>query len=178
MTIADEARRFAQAAHDGQTRKGAAAEPYFIHLVEVADLVAAWGASEEVIAAAWLHDTVEDCAVMPGDILSRFGAGIAAMVAEVTDDKTLPKAERKRLQVRNGPHKSPGAALIKVADKVSNLRALVASPPAAWPVERQAAYADWAAEVVGGLPNLPEVAQATFAKVLATARHAVLDRAR
>lgn len=177
MTVIEEARRFAERAHDGQTRKGAAGEPYATHLAEVAGLVTGWGAAEAVIAAAWLHDTVEDCDVTPAGILARFGADVAALVAEVTDDKTLPKAERKRLQVQNAPHKSPGAALIKVADKISNLRALIHSPPVVWSADRQAAYAQWAAEVVAGLPNLPEVAQAVFSGVLAEAHRVIAARA-
>jgi len=98
---------------------GAAAEPYFNHLVEVAELVA--GALTEpdtnLVIAALLHDTIEDAGVTMEELTQRFGTDVAQVVAEVTDDKSLPKQERKRLQVANAPFKSERAQMIKIADK-------------------------------------------------------------
>ncbi len=156
------AEAFARAAHDGQTRKGAAREPYAVHLEEVAALVAAWGGDEAAVAAAWLHDTVEDCGVTGADLAARFGPQVAAVVLELTDDKALPKPERKRLQVVNAPRKSPRAALVKLADKTSNLCAILASPPVHWDRARQLAYVDWAETVVGALPRTPDNGLAAF----------------
>jgi len=140
--------------HSAQRRKGTAAEPYINHLLEVANLVAeaTGGDDTNLVVAALLHDAVEDQPVSRATIAAEFGEEVAAVVMEVTDDKSLPKAERKRLQIENAPHKSPRASIIKVADKISNLRALASSPPADWPMERQLAYVQWARDVVARLP--------------------------
>ncbi|NDE55134.1 MAG: phosphohydrolase, partial [Actinobacteria bacterium] len=74
------------------------------------------------------------------------------MVLEVTDDKSLEKNERKRLQIEHASHKSPGAALIKLADKISNVRDVGVSPPSHWDIQRRVDYLDWASAVVGALP--------------------------
>lgn len=124
------------------------------HLLEVAELVAgsSEGTDTNLIQAALLHDTVEDTATTMDEIRERFGDDVASLVAEVTDDKSLPKATRKALQVRNAPHKTERAARIKLADKISNLRAILATPPTDWSVERQREYFEWARQVVEGLP--------------------------
>ena len=175
--IAARAREFARAAHDGQTRKGAAQEPYFVHLEEVAAFTEAHGGSAVAIAAAWLHDTVEDCAVTAEEIAAHFGPAVAGVVAELTDDKSLPKPERKRLQLANAPRRSPEAALVKIGDKVSNVRAIGVSPPAHWDVGRCHAYVDWAETVVAGLSGDHASARAAFAAVAAATRAILADRA-
>ena len=114
------AERFARERHHGQSRKRAAREPYTIQLEEVASLVENWGGSEEAIAAAWLHDVVEDCSPTNlTDIAELFGNSIAGFVSELTDDKSLPKQRRKEFQLENACKKSPEAALVKLADKSS-----------------------------------------------------------
>ena len=139
--------------HAAQRRKGAAAEPYVNHLLEVASLVATATGGDDVnlAIAALLHDAVEDQAVTRAMIAAEFGEDVAALVMEVTDDKALPKARRKALQVEHASHKSPRAALLKMADKTSNLMALASSPPADWSVQRRTDYVLWAREVVAGL---------------------------
>ena len=145
IDVVQRAERFARVCHFGQFRKGAAREPYIIHLEEVSALVEKWGGSEEAIAAAWLHDTVEDCPPTSyEDLVRLFGKKTADLVAELTDDKSLPKQIRKELQIENAPKKSPGAALIKPADKTSNLGALAYSPPEEWSLERRLEYVTWA----------------------------------
>jgi (p)ppGpp synthase/HD superfamily hydrolase len=176
MTLIERARAFAQERHAGQIRKGLAEEPYEVHLREVADLMAGWGGSEDWIAAAWLHDTVEDCPpTSQSELTELFGAIVAGLVMEVTDDKSLPKAERKRQQVKHAAGKSPGAALIKIADKTSNVRALRLSPPASWSVEWKNAYLDWAEEVIGALPAGHDGPKAVFEAELAASRAMVCD---
>ncbi len=152
ILIITEAYHFAAAKHVGQRRKGEAAEPYMNHLTEVAELVAraTAGADIDAIVAAVLHDTVEDTETSLAEIADRFGSRVAGLVAEVTDDETLPKAECKRLQIERTAHASPGAKIIKLADKTSNLRALAVSPPKGWPAARRAEYLAWAIEVVAG----------------------------
>ena len=104
--LINRAERFARVRHDGQFRKGKAQEPYTIHLEEVAALVARWSGSERAIAAAWLHDTVEDCPpTSVAELEAVFGKGVAGIVAELTDDKSLPKAARKRAADRQRCHR-------------------------------------------------------------------------
>ena len=155
---------FAARKHRDQRRKGAAAEPYVNHLAEVARLVAEVTAGRDpvVVAAALLHDTIEDTKTAVEEIAREFGPDVAAIVVEVTDDKRLPKAERKRLQVENAPHKSPRAKLIKIADKTSNLRAILASPPVDWDATRKREYFEWAARVVAGCRGVNRALEAHF----------------
>ena len=141
---------FAAAKHVAQRRKGEAAEPYINHLTEVAEMVArATGAADiEAVIAAVLHDSVEDTATTFAELETAFGSRVAALVAEVTDDKSLEKQVRKELQVEHAAHASAAAQVIKLADKTSNVRAMVASPPAGWSDERRTEYVAWASRVV------------------------------
>jgi (p)ppGpp synthase/HD superfamily hydrolase len=149
MRAADAAARW----HVHQRRKGSAQEPYIGHLLEVASLVtqATDGSDTDVVIAALLHDAIEDQGVTPGTIAGEFSKHVADIVMEVTDDKSLPKAERKHLQITNAPRKSREAKLIKLADKTSNVRAVANSPAADWSDERRREYIEWAKAVVAGL---------------------------
>ncbi len=149
LKAADAAARW----HVHQRRKGAAKEPYVNHLLEVATLVAEAtdGKDPHLVIAALLHDAIEDCEVPRTLIAETFGADVADLVAEVTDDKTVEQAERKRRQVENAPKKSTRAKMLKLADKTSNLRALVSSPAPDWSVRRRLEYIEWARRVVDGL---------------------------
>jgi 5'-deoxynucleotidase YfbR-like HD superfamily hydrolase len=109
------------------------------------------GSKPDAVIAALLHDAIEDQGVTAEMIASEFGKHVAEIVMEVTDDKSLPKDERKRLQVERAPHKSREAQLIKLADKISNVRAVTNSPAIDWPVQRRLDYIDWAMQVVAGL---------------------------
>jgi guanosine-3',5'-bis(diphosphate) 3'-pyrophosphohydrolase len=148
---------FAAEKHATQKRKGAAGEPYVNHVIEVAQLVSTELSEPDanVVAAALLHDTIEDTGVTKEELVERFGADIAGLVAELTDDKSLPKAVRKRLQIEHAPMLSVRAQTIKLADKISNLRSVLSSPPADWSFERRKEYFTWAKQVVEGFtaPN-------------------------
>jgi (p)ppGpp synthase/HD superfamily hydrolase len=139
--------------HVHQRRKGVAQEPYINHLLEVASLVAEAtdGTDPTVVIAALLHDAVEDQEVSVEMIAQEFGEAVANIVIEVSDDKALPKEDRKRKQVENAGKKSHKAKLIKLADKTSNLRTIAISPAADWSVERRLEYVAWAKQVVAGL---------------------------
>jgi len=143
---------FATRAHTDQRRKGAREEPYINHLADVAWLLAqaTSGKDAALIAAGLLHDTIEDQGVTQATLASEFGEDVAALVGEVTDDKSLPKAERKHLQIEHAPHKSQRARMLKIADKTSNLRAILHSPPTDWTKERKLEYFTWADSVVAG----------------------------
>ncbi len=173
LLLVSRAADFAARRHASQKRKGEAGEPYLNHLAEVALLLAEAGAPPELVAAGWLHDTVEDTGLSPADLSGAFGFEVSALVLEVTDDKSIPKAERKRLQEQNAPHKSPGARRIKLADKTSNLRALAASPPAGWPHSRKVDYVDWAERVVAGCRGVDPHLEARFDEAVAQARTAI-----
>lgn len=127
-----------------------AAEPSFNHLAHVAALLADAGADANLVAAGYLHDTIEDQDVTHAELVQAFDQDVADLVAQVTDDKRLPKDRRKRLQVEHAPHLPPRAQMLKMAGKISNLSALLASPPAGWSLQRRAEYFEWAREVVEG----------------------------
>lgn len=149
--------RFAAERHAHQKRKGANQEPYINHLIEVAELIASSSSQldPELIMAGFLHDTIEDTGTTLTELEERFGSDVAALVAEVTDDKSLPKEARKHLQIKNAHKKSERAQTLKLADKISNLRSILASPPIGWSVERKREYFEWARAVVDELnsPN-------------------------
>jgi guanosine-3',5'-bis(diphosphate) 3'-pyrophosphohydrolase len=157
------AAHFAAGKHSAQRRKGEAAEPYVNHVLEVAHLVAEAGLDTTTVTAALLHDVVEDTPTSHEELVAEFGEAVAAMVMELTDDKSLPKAERKRLQVERAPHKSAGAQAIKAADKISNLRSILNSPPADWDEQRKREYFAFAKAVVDGLDRAPAQLLAEFA---------------
>src|ERR1051325_2452018 len=156
------AAHFAAIKHARQTRKGDQGEPYVNHLIEVAELVtsAIDQPDPNLIAAALLHDTVEDVGVTLDELRERFGADVASLVAEVTDDKSLPKHVRKQLQIENAPKKSVRAQMIKLADKTSNLRSILRCPPSDWDYERKRDYFEWARNVVDALPAPNQILKA------------------
>jgi guanosine-3',5'-bis(diphosphate) 3'-pyrophosphohydrolase len=148
-----EAIRFAADKHRDQRRKDTDQSPYINHPIEVVQLLWEVGGVREmnVLLAAILHDTIEDTETRPEEISDRFGEQVLSYVMEVTDDKELPKEERKRLQIVNAPHKSYGAKLIKIADKTCNVRNLVTMPPKDWSLKRKQEYLLWGEKVVAGL---------------------------
>ena len=155
---------FAAGKHRDQRRKDAEASPYINHPIALADvLVNEGGVTDvEVLCAALLHDTVEDTATTHEELLEAFGSRIARIVAEVTDDKALSKAERKRLQVEHAVHLSPEAKLVKLADKICNLRDVALHPPANWDLARRREYFDWARSVVDRLGAVHPKLQGAF----------------
>ena len=163
---------YAARQHGAQRRKGASAEPYINHLTEVAALLAEATDGNDVVLVmgGLLHDTLEDTDATFTDLVERFGPEVAALVQEVTDDKSLPKDVRKRLQVETTPSKSTRAKLLKIADKTSNLRSLMHSPPAEWTEERSRAYVVWAEQVVRSCRRLNAALDAGFDEAYAAAR--------
>lgn len=144
---------FAAKKHSTQRCKDAQASPYINHPLELANVLANEGGVNDVIVlcAAVLHDTIEDTETTADELQALLGPEVASVVMEVTDDKSLEKSVRKQLQVEHAPHISPEAKLVKLADKICNLRDILASPPADWSMERKRDYFDWAAHVVAGL---------------------------
>lgn len=167
--------RFASLRHSKQRRKGADASPYVNHLIEVAELLVRIGGVHDVqvLEAAILHDTVEDTETTLDELEKTFGARVRELVRDVSDDKSLPKAERKRLQIEHAPHLSHDAKQIKLADKISNVREIGASPPDNWDVTRRRDYIDWARAVVVHCRDANPALAAEFDRVAADAEAAL-----
>jgi (p)ppGpp synthase/HD superfamily hydrolase len=166
------AARMASQWHVAQRRKGAAGEPYVNHLIEVADLVATAGAHEDAICAALLHDAIEDQGITAATIAGLFGPDVAAMVCEVSDDRTLSKAERKAAQIAAAPNLSAGAKLVKLADKISNVRSVAISPPVEWSPRRRDEYVEFCCRVVAGLRGANTALEDLFDEAVRSARSA------
>jgi len=170
LRLVSEAAELAARRHSGQQRKGHEDEPYINHLAEVASLLAAATDDAELVAAGWLHDTIEDTDTSRDELAERFGARVADMVEEVTDDMTLAKSERRRRQVIDAPKKSPGAKLIKIADKISNIRARIFFEPDIAQQEELTDYLAWAEQVVAGCRGVNARLDALFDEAVAHAR--------
>mgnify|MGYP000956370407 CR=1 FL=1 len=154
---------FAAEKHRDQRRKGVSASPYINHPIAVANVLANEGGVHDItiLCAALLHDTIEDTDTTDAELVSEFGAEIAGIVGEVTDDKSLEKQERKRLQIEHATTVSPKAKLVKLADKICNLRDILESPPD-WDINRKRGYFAWAADVVAGLRGVHPRLESTF----------------
>jgi guanosine-3',5'-bis(diphosphate) 3'-pyrophosphohydrolase len=141
------------------------ASPYINHPIALVSILAVEAGIDDrdTLCAALLHDTLEDTETSSEELIETFGGAVASVVQEVTDDKRLPKAERKRLQIEHAAHLSAKARLVKLADKIANLREVADNPPAGWSLERRQEYFDWAKSVVDGIPDAPSRLRALFA---------------
>ena len=172
LRLVSEAADFAARRHSGQQRKGRGSEPYVNHLAEVANLlsIAADGTDAELVAAGWLHDTIEDTTTTREELAQEFGERVTALVVEVTDDMTLPKQERRQKQIVDAPRKSPGAKLIKIADKISNIRARILPQPSQEERDDLIDYVGWAEKVVAGCRGVNAVLDRMFDETVTLAR--------
>ena len=171
LRAADAAARW----HVRQRRKGAAEEPYINHLLEVASLVAeaTGGKDPGLVVASLLHDAIEDQEVPRTMIADAFGEDVAKLVEEVTDDKTLPKEERKKRQIEDAHKKSHRAKILKLADKTSNLRSVAANPPAKWSVKRRLEYVEFARKVAKGLTGVSDWLEGEFKQAVKEAERSM-----
>ena len=172
LRLVSEAAELAARRHNGMARKGRGNEPYINHLAEVANLLstATDGADAELVAAGWLHDSIEDTETTREELAQKFSERVASLVVECTDDMNLPKAERRRLQVVHAPHKSPSAKLIKIADKISNIGARIHPDPSAEERDDLVDYTNWAEQVVAGCRGGNAFLDQTFDKTVKLAR--------
>jgi (p)ppGpp synthase/HD superfamily hydrolase len=172
LCLVSEAADLAARRHNGMARKGRGHEPYINHLAEVANLLAMTtsGNDAELVAAGWLHDSIEDTPTTERELAEAFGKRVAALVVEVTDDMNLPKPERRRRQVVDAPHKSPGAKLIKIADKISNIRARILPQPTRDERNDLIDYVTWAEQVVTGCRGGNAMLDRTFDQTVQAAR--------
>jgi guanosine-3',5'-bis(diphosphate) 3'-pyrophosphohydrolase len=172
IRLVSEAAELAARRHNGQLRKGRGEEPYINHLAEVANMLSAVtnGEDTELVAAGWLHDTIEDSETTHDELAQRFGLRVAGLVVECTDDMSLPKSERRQRQITDAPKKSASAKLIKIADKVSNIRARIFANPSKAQLEELADYLAWAQQVVGGCRGGNAMLDALFDEAVGNAR--------
>ncbi|MDQ3750098.1 MAG: HD domain-containing protein [Acidobacteriota bacterium] len=175
LTTLIQAINFAAKKHSTQKRKGADEQPYINHPLEVLNLLANVGNIEDynVLIAAVLHDTIEDTETTKEEITEHFGANVCEMVIEVTDDKSLPKAERKQLQIEHAPHLSDGAKYIKLADKISNVRDVSENPPDGWSDKRRLEYIEWGEKVIDGLRGVNSNLEKHFDDLIGKAREMI-----
>ena len=166
MDLVLRAAEFASIAHQNQRRKDLERTPYINHTIGVARILSSAGVTDpEVLAAALLHDTVEDTGVSPETLTEQFGTRVSGIVLEVTDDKRLDKVSRKKAQIQHVPYLSPEARLVKMADKLYNCRDLKQNPPAHWSPEEVRGCMIWSYAVCRGLMGQNEALDAEFQQV-------------
>ena len=169
---------FAADKHRDQRRKGEDASPYINHPIVVAETLARFGVTDLVtLQAAVLHDTIEDTETTADELEAEFGPEVRAVVMEVTDDKSLPKRERKELQVERAPSLSRRAKLVRIADKISNVHDVLHAPPADWPVDWRLGYIDWTERVVSACRGCHPGLEAYFDEMVGRAREALQEGA-
>lgn len=162
---------FAAEKHQGQVRKDQRGSPYITHPLSVAKTLYEVGGirDTQTLVAAVLHDTLEDTPTTTNDIRTLFGEGVLEIILEVTDDKLLPKMERKRLQVVHAPDLSLPARLIKFGDKLVNCRDILHSPPKGWDLIRRQRYIQWGADVLAQIRGTNAPLEDAFDAMLAEA---------
>ncbi|MEO5567947.1 MAG: HD domain-containing protein [Gemmatimonadaceae bacterium] len=166
---------FAATKHRDQRRKGNHQAPYINHPIEVATLIATVGGVHDVtvLQAAILHDTIEDTDATPEEIEREFGPEVRALVVEMTDDMSLPSAERKQQQIAHAAALSRDAKLIKIADKIANVGDIARHPPPEWTPERRRNYFAWTARVIDKCRGTNTALEACYDDVLRRAREIV-----
>ena len=156
--------RFAAEKHRDQRRKDSDDSPYVNHAIAVAERLVSIGGVQDValVQAALLHDTLEDTDTTAEELEREFGRPVRLLVEEMSDDKELPKAERKRLQIEHSPSLSTGAKQIKLADKLCNVEDIAHRPPRDWSLERRAEYLEWSRRVVEGCRGVNPALERAF----------------
>ena len=168
------AARFAAERHSDQRRKDIKSSPYINHVLSVAEVLTHHGIEDIItLQAALLHDTIEDTETSPDELDDLFGSEVLSVVLEVTDDKSLDKVERKRIQIEKSPHLSDRAKLVKLGDMISNVTDVGANPPADWSQERRIEYLDWTEQVVNGCRGVHEWLEEHYDMALDDAREAL-----
>ena len=175
-TLILKAAQFAAEQHRDQRRKDIHASPYIIHPISVALAISQIGGVDdpEILAAALLHDTLEDTKTEPEDLEAEFGKKVCEYVLDVTDDKTLQKDERKSRQIEHAKKISKGAALIKLGDKISNVTDVIDNPPVGWNINRRKEYLDWAEKVIENCPKVNDRMENKFQEIIKQGREALI----
>ena len=120
--MVNRALEFATKAHSGQFRKGTK-RPYIVHPIEVGDIVSSMTTDEEIISAAILHDTIEDCEEVTREILEKeFSSRVVYLVMQESEDKSKTWMERKSATINRLATADRDVQMIGLADKLSNMR--------------------------------------------------------
>ena len=167
-SLYERAREYAVRKHAHQTRKDGAERPFITHPLRVVELLREVAGLDDpvLLAAAVLHDTLEDTNAKQEDLAELFGVEVAALVVELTDDKRLPRAVRKAAEIDDAKRLSPGAAAIRAADKIANSEDSLYHPPEGWGPERRLEYLEWCGRVISGCRDAPPALLAYFEKLL------------
>ena len=175
-TLILKAAHFSAQKHSTQRRKDENESPYINHPISVALAIAQIGGVDdpEILAAALLHDTLEDTETTPEELEDEFGKKVCEYVLDVTDDKNLPKDERKRRQIEHAKKISNGAALIKLGDKISNVTDVINNPPEDWDNNRRKEYLDWAEKVIENCPKVNDKMENKFQEIIKQGREALI----
>jgi len=168
---------FASKKHRGQKRRNKQSYPYINHPIEVVRLLTEVGGiyDADIISAAFLHDTVEDTDATAEEIEKEFGTAVKDYVIELTDDMSLPSKIRKQKQIDAAPHKSNGAKLIKLCDKISNITDIIYDPPVFWSHRRRLEYLDWSEQVIKGMPGTNANLEKLFFETLSKGRDLLIQ---
>ena len=171
--------KFAAEKHSRQRRKDSDASPYVNHLIDIAEILASVGGIADLatLQGDILHDTMEDTETTADELERVLGPEVRRLIEEVTDDKRLPKLERKRLQIEHAPYLSTRAKLIEISDKISNVRDVTHSPPAEWTLQRRQEYLDWTERVVSGCRGCNQALENLYDRTLAMGRQILVRQA-
>ena len=175
-TLILKAAHFSAQKHSKHRRKDEDESPYINHPISVALAIAQIGGVDdpEILAAALLHDTLEDTKTEPEELEAEFGKKVCEYVLDVTDDKTLPKDERKSRQIEHAKKISKGAALIKLGDKISNVTDVLDNPPVGWDINRRKEYLDWAEKVIENCPKVNDKMENKFQEIIKQGRESLI----
>jgi guanosine-3',5'-bis(diphosphate) 3'-pyrophosphohydrolase len=174
-SLIEKALAFATEKHKNHTRADEEKTPYIVHPIAVKHILSEMGGVEdvEVLAAALLHDTLEDTPTTREELIENFGQRVCSLVEEVSDDKTLSKKTRKDLQIEHAPQLSEGAVLIKLGDKISNVTDIAHTPPTNWNRSRCLEYLDWAEEVILNCPKVNTALENHFTAAITKGREII-----
>ncbi|NJO70172.1 MAG: HD domain-containing protein [Bacteroidetes bacterium] len=162
--------KFASEKHMLQRRKGCENIPYINHTIKVAYILQETGGEKnaELLAAAVLHDVLEDTETTEHEIISLFGENVCHIVKEVTDDMSLTYDDRKRMQIKKAPTLSNEAKKIKIADKISNINDIVTTP-LNWSNRRKRKYVEWSQQVINGCRGINPLLDSAFDEIVESA---------
>jgi (p)ppGpp synthase/HD superfamily hydrolase len=157
--------------HSDHRRKGSNGTPYINHLIKVAEILHTIGLekNDTLLAAALLHDVIEDTPVTKEELSVLIGADVANLVAEVTDDMTLTYEERKREQIKKALFISEDAKKIKIADKISNINDML-NLPVNWSDRRKIQYLEWSEQVIANCKGVNKLLDDAFDKTVTFAK--------
>jgi len=168
--------KFASDKHVSQRRKGCENIPYINHVIKVAYILQETGkeTNPQVLAAAVLHDVIEDTNTTEEELSGLFGNLVASLVKEVTDDMTLTYDDRKRFQIKKAPFLTNDVKKIKIADKIANIHDIL-NCPLSWSNRRKRMYVDWSEKVIEGCRGVNQLLDKSFDEIVLKAKDILIE---